>query len=143
MADRVLDDSPVPADPLDRPEPVLDEARIVAGVSGALPLIAGLAGAAGWITKNEADTLTAGIIGATGALIGLINASVAFWRAKKARDRVTPLADPRGASGEQLIALPVARALVSANAANAPLPTQDDAELAPINMDDDSTVVAR
>lgn len=142
MADHVLDDSPVPADPLDRPEPVLDEARIIAGVSGALPLLGGIAIAAGWVSKDESDTLTAGLIGATGAVIGFINVAVAFWRAKKARARVTPLADPRGAAGEQLIALPTARVLVAANAANAPLPTQPDDELAPIDQSADSTAVS-
>lgn len=143
MADHVLDDSPTPDDPLNRPEPVLNEARIVAGVSGALPLLAGIAIAAGWVQAGETDTLTAGLVAATGALVGVINASVAFWRAHKVRARVTPLADPRGASGEQLIAVGAARALVAANAANAPLPTQPESELAPINVDEDSTVVAR
>lgn len=123
MADHVLDDSPAPDDPLDRPEPVLDEARIIAGISGALPLLGGIAIAAGWITKDESDTLTAGLIGATGAVIGFINVAVAFWRAKKARTRVTPLASPRSASGEPLVALAAVPSIASAAEARQPLPT--------------------
>lgn len=86
-----------------RPEPVLDAAKLAAAVSGAVTSIGGLLVVAGLVTSEEVRawaTAAGAAVVAVGALLGAV---LPVITALRARDRVTPLADPRAANGQPLV----------------------------------------
>lgn len=86
-----------------RPEPVLDAAKLAAAVSGAVTGIGGLLVLAGYATTDEvkewAVAAGAAVVG-VGALLGVV---LPVITALRARDRVTPVADPRDVEGRPLV----------------------------------------
>lgn len=88
-----------------RPEPVLDQGRIAAVVGGAVVAVVGLVLL---IVRGQAGDLTALQIALEGVLTSIMAAAAVIaplWRARKARDKVTPLEDPRTADGVPLVPL--------------------------------------
>ncbi len=90
-------------DPEPRPEPVLDEAKTAAKVTSLLTAVLTVATVLGYTTAGEASGIAAAGLGAAGAVITIVNYLVPIARARKARDKVTPLADPRSADGLTLV----------------------------------------
>jgi hypothetical protein len=86
-----------------RPEPVLDEAKIASTITGWLTLALGVATVTGFATTTQVSALGAAGIGIVTGAVTLINYFVPIWRARKAREKVTPLADPHNAKGETLV----------------------------------------
>lgn len=88
--------------PTPRPEPVLDAQQLTRAVLGLLGAVAALLALFG-ITLDLDDTVTQAI----GSLVGLavLVAGLVLPRlgAKRARELVTPVADPRAADGTRLV----------------------------------------
>jgi hypothetical protein len=80
-------------------EPVLSEAIVASKITVIVTALVTIAVAAGVITADEGQTVTVGIVAAGGGLVAVVNAVAPIWRAWKARDLVTPVANPRDASG--------------------------------------------
>lgn len=95
---------PIEADLLPRPEPVLDAAKIgglIAALVVAIAATVSLVLAGRWTDINALGTTLAGLASAVLALTAYFGP---VWQARKARAKVTPLADPRDASGRKLVA---------------------------------------
>lgn len=105
-------DTPEPAGET-RPEPVVNEGRIAAAVGGAVVSVVGLVLL---IVRGQASDLSVLQVALEGTLTAIMAAAAVvapIWRARKARGKVTPLADPRTASGTPLVPAPAAKVLVS------------------------------
>lgn len=97
---------PIEADLQPRPEPVLDAAKIgglVAALVVAIAATVSLVLAGRWTDINALGTTLAGVASAVLALTAYL---APVWQARKARAKVTPLADPRDVQGRKLIAIP-------------------------------------
>lgn len=123
---------------IERPEPVLTQARYAKIVTTATPILLTVATMAGLHIKANAGQVESGALGVAGLVIAAVNWAAVHVTALRSRDHVTPLAAPVSATGEPLIALSAAKDLVAANAANAPLPEGEATAIAPA---EDSTVV--
>jgi Flp pilus assembly pilin Flp len=94
---------PIEADLQPRPEPVLEAARLgglLAAVVVAVASVVSLVLAGRWTDINALGTVLGGLAGALMALIAYI---APVWQARKARAKVTPLADPRDIAGRKLV----------------------------------------
>lgn len=90
-------------------EPVISAQAIAAGISAVIMLGLGMAVSLGWISLN--DTQMGSIERFVGALLALCvligpQLAAAFW----ARRKVTPLAAPKTATGEDAVIVPLATA---------------------------------
>lgn len=122
-----------------RPEPVLDQAGIAAGIASIAPVVLGLLVLAGQITQGEAASLTTTVVGVGTGIVVIVNFVAGRWRAAKARALVTPLASPRSIDGEPLMAVTTAAILQRAAENAEPLPEGDPE---PTPWDQDSTLRA-
>lgn len=94
---------PIEADLQPRPEPVLQAAKLgglVAAVVVAVAAVVSLVLAGQWTDINALGTVLGALAGAVMALIAYI---APVWQARKARAKVTPLADPRDMLGRKLV----------------------------------------
>ena len=86
-----------------RPEEVVGAAKLAAAVSGAVSGLGGLLVLAGYATSEEVKSWAvaagAAVIG-VGALLGVVMPVITALRA---RERVTPLKDPRDGAGRPLV----------------------------------------
>lgn len=87
--------------PARRPQPVLTAAQASAVATWLTALLVGWLGRQGWLLPTElsepiTDLVQVGIVAAAAAISGLLGAS-------RARNKVTPLADPRDQEGVQLV----------------------------------------
>jgi hypothetical protein len=87
-------------------EPVLDEAKIAGKILAALTLIIGLAVSVGVITAAQAAPLTGVLVAVASALVAAANYVIPVVRARKARELVTPLINPKTARGVPLVPQP-------------------------------------
>lgn len=97
------DSPPIEANLQPRPEPVLEAARLGGLVSAVVVTVAAtvsLVLAGQWTDINALGTVLGGLTGAVMALIAYI---APVWQARKARAKVTPLADPRDLLGRKLV----------------------------------------
>jgi hypothetical protein len=89
--------------PGDRPQPVLDWAKLAAAIGGLVTASGAALVFVGWATDTQvrqAAILAAGAVTAVGALVAVV---APLWAARRARALVTPLKDPRDNSGQQLL----------------------------------------
>lgn len=101
--------APVEGEVLDRPEPVLDAARLGGLTAAATTAVGGvvvlvLAGGAG-----DVNALGLAVGGAVTAVAALVAYLAPLRQARKARAKVTPLEDPRDAAGNPYGVLQVGR----------------------------------
>lgn len=90
---------------VERPEPVVDAAKVAASVAlvvgGVLTVLAAFG-----VTVPDPDELTRAVVSvATGALT-LVSVASTLWAAFRARAKVTPLESPRNSDGTPLMAVP-------------------------------------
>ena len=88
----------------ERPEPVLDAARLGGLLAAAVVTVGAvvtLVLAGRW---TDLDALGASLGAALGALMALAAYVAPVWQARKARAKVTPLSSPRDADGTPLVA---------------------------------------
>jgi hypothetical protein len=107
----VPESEPVEVNLQPRPEPVLDAARLAGLIAAVVVAVLGLVAlvVAGNVLGNL-DALSNAISAAVVAVSALSAYVLPVWQARKARDRVTPLADPRDYKGRKLIAIPLPQA---------------------------------
>lgn len=87
----------------DRPEPVLQAARLAGAVSGLVTAGGATFVLLGWATGPQVTqwaVICGGIVTAVGALLA---AALPLITARGARKQVTPLTDPRDADGVRLV----------------------------------------
>lgn len=92
----------------DRPEPVLDAAKLAAAVSGTVLAIGAMLVLVGWVTADQVQSwavIAGGIVTAIGTLIAV---AMPIITALGARAQVTPLANPQSVDGAPLTATPAA-----------------------------------
>jgi hypothetical protein len=99
-ADRMMDGAP-------RPEPVLDAAKLAGLVAAVVVAVLGVIAliVAGNVL-GDLDALANSISAVIVAFSALAAYLAPVWQARKARAKVTPLADPRDLRGRKLIAVP-------------------------------------
>jgi hypothetical protein len=87
-----------------RPEPVIDAAKLAGLLSAAVIAVLGVVGlVVGGNVLGNLDAL-ANALTAAGIAIGAVVAYLLpVWQARKARAKVTPLADPRDPMGRKLV----------------------------------------
>jgi hypothetical protein len=87
-----------------RPEPVLDAAKLAAGVSGTVLSVGALLVLVGWATADQVQSwavVAGGIVTSIGALLAV---AMPLITALGARAQVTPLAAPVSVQGAPLVA---------------------------------------
>lgn len=87
-----------------RPEPVLNEAKIAATVTGVLTGLLSIAVVLGFIQQVDTNALIDAVVAIVGGLVTVINFLAPIVRARRARALVTPLVNPRDDSGASLVA---------------------------------------
>jgi hypothetical protein len=100
----------------DRPEPVLAAGNTVALVSTAGTALATIAVALGLASQTDADALLEALVVALGAVLALVHLIVPIWQARRVRELVTPVADPRDAANRELKPLPLPPSLTEPGA---------------------------
>ena len=91
---------------VDRPEPVLDAAKVASAVSGAVGALGAALVLVGWATAEQVQSwviVTGGAVSALATLVAVVAPIVAAYRA---RGLVTPLESPRNSDGTPLMAVP-------------------------------------
>ncbi len=86
-----------------RPEPVLDEAVIAGKISAGATALLGFAVVLGLVAVDDVDTIVAALVAVATGAVTIVNYVVPKVRAYKARDKVTPVADPQAADGTPLV----------------------------------------
>jgi hypothetical protein len=86
-----------------RPEPVLDEAKIVAKVTGLLTGAGTIATVLGLASVADTSTIVIVLTAVLGAGITAVNSILPIVRARIARDQVTPVGDPVSITGVRLV----------------------------------------
>jgi hypothetical protein len=112
----------------DRPEPVLDAARLASAVSGVVLAVGAVLVLVGWATTDQVrswSVIAGGAVTAIGTLLAIVLPSIT---ALGARAQVTPLAAPVGVDGVPLI---TSTATVPAPAPSSLPPGDDTGELPP------------
>jgi fumarate reductase subunit D len=87
----------------DRPEPVLDEAKIAGTVTGVVTALLGVAAVLGLVAADDTNTVVTAVVAVATGVCTIVNFVVPKWRAWRARNKVTPISDPRGAFGVVLV----------------------------------------
>lgn len=85
-----------------RPQPVVAAANIAGTINGVITALATIAVVFGAVTQTDASSIVNALVAAVGALVGLVTVMAPILQARQARDLVTPLSDPRDASGVAL-----------------------------------------
>lgn len=86
-----------------RPQPVLAAGQMAGAVGGVVSALATVAVVLGMVTQTDADSVVTAVTVAVGAIVTAVNVVLPIIQAMKARDMVTPLADPRDPSGIALV----------------------------------------
>lgn len=87
----------------DRPEPVLDAAKLAGALSALVVAVVGLVLLIVAGRAADLDALTSALNGIGLAIAAVVAYLAPVWQARKARAKVTPLTDPRDAVGDQLV----------------------------------------
>lgn len=82
-----------------RPSPVVDSAKIGRYIYSVGPLLAAVLTGLGYATTDQVDGALALVVTAVGAVAAVINFVVPVIRARRVRELVTPVSDPRAADG--------------------------------------------
>lgn len=86
-----------------RPEPVLDQARIAGTVNGVATGLGGILVTVGAASADDVTATQTALVAALSALVTLVNVVVPILRARVARGQVTPLASPQTTNGVPLV----------------------------------------
>lgn len=97
---------PVEATLQPRPEPVLDAAKLGGLVAACVVTVGGVIGLIAAGRYGDLSALGTAIGGAVTAVAALSAYLAPVLQARKARTKVTPLADPRDYRGRRMIAIP-------------------------------------
>ena len=95
------------------PEPVLDGAKIVAGVTGVVGGIATILVLVGVLSADDVPGLVGAAATAATGVVTLLGVVLPLWQARKVRAVVTPTIDPRTDAGVPLVPAPQAETPVS------------------------------
>jgi len=88
-----------------RPEPVLDQAKVVATVTSVSTALLTLAAVGGLLTLEQIDGVVVALVSLAGAVVTVVNLVVPLVRARIARAQVTPLSSPHDADGSLLVSV--------------------------------------
>lgn len=90
-----------------RPEPVLDEARLLRVFGLVLSAVVAVLGVTGVVVSDELVTsITTTATVALSAGLAVWSYLAPMWRARKLREVVTPVSDPQGADGTPMVPAP-------------------------------------
>lgn len=95
--------TPVEGDLVDRPEPVLDAGRLAGLLSAVIVAVVGLVLLVAAGNFRDLSALAAAVNAVLVAAAAVAAYVLPVWQARRARARVTPLADPRDDAGEPLV----------------------------------------
>ena len=87
----------------ERPEPVTDAAGVASAITGLVTGVGGMLVLAGLISAAEANSLGIALTAAYSAVATLVGVILPIYKARQARNKVTPLADPKDNSGNALV----------------------------------------
>lgn len=95
----------VPDHAAERPEPVLDAAKVAAAVAlvvgGALTVLAAFG-----VTVPDPEGVTRAVVSIATGVLTLVSVAATLVAALRARQKVTPLESPRNSDGVPLMAVP-------------------------------------